>query len=124
METIVAIIIVIVIVIIIICLNSFFIYSPVRKIEREVDGAIEDIDGLITVTEKNIIPLVENGAERFVSLIEKSFNLETLIDSIIDRVGCVFCRETVAKNKMWFCDGDVLKSTAIICATVPESFYF
>nr|QBK90934.1 MAG: hypothetical protein LCPAC201_02350 [Pithovirus LCPAC201] len=116
MDTITAIIIVIVIVIIIICLNAFFIYSPVRKIEREVDSTIEDIDGLITVAEKNIIPLVENGSEKFVSLIEKSFSLEAQVDNIINTAGCIFCRSPFNLNGM-FCDGDVLKSPSIICAT-------
>lgn len=116
MDTIAAIIIAIVIVIIVICLNAFFIYSPVRKIERQVDSAIEDIDGLITVTENNIVPLIENGSEKFVSLIEKSFSLEEQVDNIIDTVGCIFCRSPFNVNNM-FCDGDVLKSSSIICAT-------
>ena len=116
METIVAIIIAVVIVIIIICLNSFFIYSPVRKIERQVDSAIADVDGLIDVTEKNIIPLVENGSEKFISLIEKSFSLEAQIDNIINVAGCVFCSSPFNLNGM-FCDGNTLKSPTIICAT-------
>nr|QBK91034.1 MAG: hypothetical protein LCPAC202_00080 [Pithovirus LCPAC202] len=115
MDTIVAIIIAIVIVIIIICLNSFFIYSPVRKIEREVDGAVEDIDSLIVVVEKNIIPLVENGSEKFTSLIEKSFSLESQIDNIINVAGCVFCRSPFNPGGI-FCDGNSLKSASIICA--------
>lgn len=117
METMVAIIIAIVIVIIIICLNSFFIYSPVRKIEREVDSAIEDVDRFISITEKNIIPLVENGAERFVSLIGKSSNLEALIDSMINKIECVICNTMFGPA---LCDGNILKSSCVICALVPS----
>lgn len=110
MDTITALIIAIVAVIVIIFLNTFFMYLPIQRISEEVGTTTKDIQSLVAVVEKDIVPIIEKGAIDFITLINRGLVIETKIDNIIDSAECIVCKSLPS-----ICDGDVLKPISQIC---------
>ena len=113
MDTITALIIAIVAVIVIIFLNTFFMYLPIQRVSEQVGTTTKDIQTLVAVVKKDIVPIVEKGANDFITLINRGLAVETKIDNIIASAECVVCKLTGPNSEI--CDGDVLKSVSEIC---------
>ncbi len=116
MDTIIALIIAIVAVIVIIFLNTFFMYLPIQRISEQVGTTTKGIDFLTSTVEKDLLPIVEKGANDFITLINRGLSLETKIDGIIIKSECAICK--FASSPLLgldICDGDVLKPLSEIC---------
>lgn len=113
MDTITGLIIAIVAVIVVIFLNTFFMYLPIQNIGEQVNTTTNDIKGLVSIIEKDVVPIVERGAGDFITLINRGLAIETKIDNIIESAECIVCKLTGPNSEI--CDGDVLKPVSEIC---------
>nr|QBK90935.1 MAG: uncharacterized protein LCPAC201_02360 [Pithovirus LCPAC201] len=113
MDTITVLIIAIVAVIVVIFLNTFFMYLPIQRIGEQVGTTTKDIKGLVSIIEKDIVPIIEKSAGDFITLINRGLTIETKINNIIESAECIVCKLTGPNSEI--CDGDALKPVSEIC---------
>nr|QBK91035.1 MAG: uncharacterized protein LCPAC202_00090 [Pithovirus LCPAC202] len=97
-------------------------YLPIQRISEQVGTTTKDIKILTTVVKKDIVPIIEKGANDFITLINRGLSLETKINNIIESAECIVCTFTGPNSEI--CDGDVLKSVSEICPKTGQNVIF
>ena len=102
----IVVIIVIVALIVLIAINATFIYFPVARIERKVDGAKEDLQSLM--------PTIQTAVTGVEKLVTQSLSLESKVDNFVRKGECIACQELGSLIPS-LCDGSKLNAVHIVC---------